>query len=104
MREESQEAYTAAVARSTLAYQFNTRAFVRAILQYSSYDYNLALYDDDREDVEEGLSTQLLFSYKLNPQSAIYVGYSDASQGTLDYDLTRTDRTLFIKVGYAFLF
>jgi len=103
MREQSQELYTAAVARTTLAYQFSTRAFVRAILQYSSYDYNLALYDDDPEDFEEGLSTQLLFSYKLNPQSAIYVGYSDASQGTQDYELTRTDRTFFVKVGYAFL-
>jgi hypothetical protein len=104
MREESQELYTAAVARTTLAWQFNTRAFVRAIVQYSSYDYNLALYDDDPEDFEEGLFTQLLFSYKLNPQSAVYVGYSDASQGTQDYELTRTDRTFFVKIGYAFLF
>jgi hypothetical protein len=103
MREASQELYTAAVARATLAYQFNTRAFVRAVLQYSSYDYNLALYDDDPEDFEEGLFTQLLFAYKLNPQSAIYVGYSDASQGTQDYSLTRTDRTFFVKAGYAFL-
>jgi hypothetical protein len=104
MREDSQELYTAAVARTTLGWQFNTRAFVRAIVQYTSYDYNLALYDDDPEDLEEGLFTQLLFSYKLNPQSAIYVGYSDASQGTQDYELTRTDRTLFVKIGYAFLF
>jgi hypothetical protein len=103
MRERSQELYTAAVARTTFAWQFNTRAFVRAILQYSSYDYNLALYDDDPEDFEEGLFTQLLFSYKLNPQSAIYVGYSDASAGTQDYELTRTDRTFFVKIGYAFL-
>jgi hypothetical protein len=50
--------------------------------------------------------SQLLFSYKRNPQSALFLGYSDTWRGmtepTLDrVPLTQTDRTLFAKVGYA---
>jgi hypothetical protein len=57
------------------------------------------------EPEDEELFTQLLFSYKLNPQTVLFLGYSDNSFGaTLEertIGLTRADRTLFFKVGYA---
>ena len=49
------------------------------------------------------LATQLLFSWKLNPQTVAYLGYSDTSFAGDDYDLTRADRTFFAKVGYAWV-
>ena len=49
------------------------------------------------------LFTQFLFSYKINPQTVFYVGYSDSSFGDDRVDLRRADRTLFLKVGYAWL-
>jgi hypothetical protein len=59
----------------------------------------------DSED--RHLFTQLLFSYKVNPQTVLFLGYSDNQQGG-DFtgfeqriDLTPTDRTFFFKVGYA---
>ena len=50
------------------------------------------------------LSTQLLYSYKLNPQSVVFVGYSDS--GYQDDDLSRLEkdnRTLFAKFSYAWI-
>jgi hypothetical protein len=52
------------------------------------------------------LFTQLLFSYKVNPQTVVFLGYSDNRQGFLTpeltrTDLTRSDRTFFLKLGYA---
>lgn len=86
-------------------YQLNIRTFVRAILQYEDLTRNPDLFNDPVSKSEEQLFTQLLFSYKLNPQTVLFLGYSDNSFGTeiaeRTIDLTRTDRTLFFKVGYA---
>ena len=86
-------------------YQLNIRTFVRAIFQYEDLELNPDLFKEPVSESEEELFTQLLFSYKLNPQTVLFLGYSDnsfgiqAGEGTID--LTRTDRTLFFKVGYA---
>ncbi len=45
--------------------------------------------------------TQLLFSYRVNPQTVFLTGYSDAADGS-GTDLIRVNRTFFLKVGYAF--
>jgi hypothetical protein len=97
--------YTANLTQSSLIYQFNVRTFVRAILQYTDIQRTVGLYDDP-EDVEastEGLFSQLLFSYKLNPQTVLFVGYSDDLAGNERIDLRRESRALFLKVGYAWL-
>ncbi len=86
-------------------YQLNIRTFVRAILQYEDLTQNPELFDDPVSENEKQLFTQLLFSYKLNPQTVLFVGYSDNAFGTTleerTIGLTRSDRTLFFKVGYA---
>jgi hypothetical protein len=33
----------------------------------------------------------------------VYVGYSDRSLGDSEVDLTRLDRTAFLKIGYAWV-
>jgi len=45
--------------------------------------------------------TQLLFSYKINPKTVLFVGYNGNYFGAREYDLTQNDRTLFVKLGYA---
>jgi hypothetical protein len=86
-------------------YQLNIRTFLRAILQYEDLTRNPDLYKAQVPKSEEQLFTQLLFSYKLNPQTVLFLGYSDNSFGSelaeSTIDLTRADRTLFFKVGYA---
>ncbi len=52
-------------------------------------------------EFDDGLFNQFLFSYKVNPQTVVFLGYSDNQAGTQSFDLTRADRTFFAKVGYA---
>jgi uncharacterized protein DUF5916/cellulose/xylan binding protein with CBM9 domain len=95
--------YTANLSQLSTVYQFNVRTFLRAILQYTDIDRAPALYLEDVDEHTEQLFSQLLFSYKLNPQTVLFVGYSDSSFGDQRIDLTRTDRTLFLKLGYAWV-
>src|SRR5436309_1736966 len=84
-----------------LIYNLNVRTFVRAIVQYRSVDRNVAVYSVPVSEFDDGLFNQFLFSYKVNPQTVVFLGYSDNQAGTQSFDLTRTDRTFFAKVGYA---
>jgi hypothetical protein len=97
--------YRANIAQMETAWQFNPRTFVRAILQYTDYNYNLDLYLDpeDLDERERRLFTQLLFSYKVNPQTVIFVGYSDNSEAYNGTGFTQADRTFFVKLGYAWV-
>ncbi len=84
-------------------YQFNRRTLVRAILQFTNIERNPALFNETVEARTEELLSQLLFSYKINPQTVLFLGYADTSTGNADISLTRTDRTFFFKVGYAWV-
>ena len=99
--------FTANLTQLTTIYQFNVRTFVRAIFQYTQIERTPELYIAlDPADVEpesERLFTQLLFSYKLNPQTVFFLGYSDVALADQRIDLTRESRTLFLKIGYAWL-
>ena len=96
--------YTATIGQLTASWQFNPRCFVRAILQHVDNQFNPELYTDDRGSDYRDLFTQFLFSYKLNPRTVLFVGYSDNSTATEDYGLTLGDRTVFAKIGYAWVF
>jgi len=87
--------FTANLSQLKLVYQFNVRMFVRTILQYQNIERGNA------ED--ENLFTQLLFSYKINPQTVAFVGYSDSRMGTDMISLTQAGRTFFVKLGYAWV-
>ena len=88
-------------------YQLNIRTFVRAIFQYTDLEINRDLFTAAAvPSDDEQLFSQLLFSYKLNPTTVFFLGYSDNQFGGTDadgrlIDLTRSDRTFFFKVGYA---
>ncbi len=106
--EGGQELFTVNLTQLRAVYNFNVRMFVRGILQYRDLEQDPALYGFPVRDQTETLLSQLLFSYKLNPQTVLFVGYSDNAlgfdqEGVRQVDLTRTDRTFFVKVGYAFL-
>ena len=93
--------YSADITRLCLNYQFSTRAFLRTDLQYVSYNRNQELYLKEVETRYRHLFTQFVFSYQLNPRTVVYLGYSDNYYGALAYDLTQSDRTFFLKLGYA---
>jgi hypothetical protein len=95
--------YTANISYLRAAYQFTRRTFLRAILQYEDYDYVTDLYSDGRVARSRHFASQVLFSYKLNPQTVLYLGYSDNHEGDAAVDPTQTDRTFFAKIGYAWV-
>jgi hypothetical protein len=99
--------FTANLTQLSSVFQLNVRTFFRAIVQYTRVERTPGLYiAQDPADVDpksERLFTQLLFSYKLNPQTVAFLGYSDNSFDDRTHDLTRANRTLFLKLGYAWL-
>jgi hypothetical protein len=97
------ELFEANLTQLRLVYQLNVRTFVRAIFQYRDIVRDPELYVDEVDARTEELFTQLLFSYKLNPQTVLFVGYADNREGDERVNLTARDRTLFFKFGYAFV-
>lgn len=93
--------YTANLTNLAMTYQVNRRVFLRAILQYADYNYNPELYLSDIDPKSNHLFSQFLFSYKINPQTVLFLGYSDDYYGFTGIPLTRNNRTLFMKIGYA---
>ena len=96
--------FDAALSQMQMVYQFNVRTFVRAIMQYTDIDRQSSLYRREVDVSEEDVFGQFLFSYKLNPQTVLFVGYTDSRAGVNDRDLTETGRTFFMKLGYALLY
>ena len=95
--------FEANLSQIRLVYNFNLRMFVRGIFQWLDVERDPDLYDFPVEPQTETLFTQLLFSYKVNARTVLFLGYSDNQLGLQDVDLTRTDRTLFFKIGYAWI-
>jgi hypothetical protein len=95
--------YRADLSQARIVYQFSVRTFVRAIVQYLDLDRNLALYPVEPDPLSRHLFSQFLFSYKINPQTLFFLGYSDNHFGRPGMDLTQRDRTFFVKVSYAWI-
>ena len=82
-------------------YNFNKRTFVRGIIQYQHISRNTDMYLFPVSEGTKTVFTQLLFSYKINPQTVLFLGYSDNNRGMPGIDITKTDRSFFFKFGYA---
>ncbi len=97
------ELFRANLSQLRLVYNFNVRTFVRAIFQYTDLRRDPALFPVAVEPQTRTLFSQLLFSYKVNAQTVLFVGFSDNYLGFEQVELTETDRTVFVKLGYAIL-
>jgi hypothetical protein len=96
--------YRANLTQARLVYQFTVRAFARAIVQRTAVDGQVDLYVDPETEAESrDLLTQFLFSYKVNPQTLAYIGYSDTRSNEGGVDVTVNERGFFFKIGYAWL-
>lgn len=101
--------YTANLSNFRMVYQFSRRFFLRTILQYANYDRNPDLYITQVDPKYRHLFSQVLLSYKINPQTVLFLGYSDDHYGYqqlyqnqyLHIPLTQSNRTFFLKIGYA---
>ena len=85
-------------------WQFSVRSFIRFSVQYQDVERNQDMYIEPVDAHTRDVGRQLLYSYKLNPQTVFFLGYSDSHVDDDDLEsLTITDRTLFMKIGYAWM-
>jgi hypothetical protein len=96
--------YDANLVELRVSYQFDVNSYLKLNVVYSDVDKNLDNNVSAYSKTNSDLSTQLIYSYKLNPQTVFFLGYSDNSYQDDDLrDLRRAERTLFTKISYAWM-
>ena len=94
--------YTTNLSDLRFTYQFGIRSFLRAIIQYSDTKRDPSLYIFDVDARSRDLTSQILYSYKLNPQTRFFIGYSDTGfQNDTMNSIKKTNYTVFTKLSYA---
>src|SRR5262245_24206558 len=97
----NQRLLTARVSRVKSTYTFTARMFVRGIVQYVSTDRDTRLFTSAVSPSDGNLTASVLFAYKLNWQSVMFVGYGD-QRALSDQDrLAQIGRQFFVKLSYA---
>jgi hypothetical protein len=84
------------------SWQIDPRQRIRLSAQASEVERDPSLYQQPVQARSRNLAAQLLYSYKVNPRTALYAGwsqggYSDDQQPGLFQD----NRSLFLKLSYA---
>jgi hypothetical protein len=93
--------FTENLSETRFFYYFNVRTLVRLISQYRVVNQDPSLFPIPVPPRSEHLFLEFLASYKLNPRTVVFFGYSDNYVSAGNVGLTQTDRTFFIKLGYA---
>jgi len=103
------ELFHAELIQLDLAYQFDIRSRLSLTLQSVDVERNTDLFeanqdtdpDNDYFKNDKSMGIQLIYSYKINPQTLVYVGYSDNSlENDNVQSLEKTDKTVFAKFSY----
>jgi hypothetical protein len=106
--------FTAQVERVRAQYMLSPKMFVRAVVQNQRTSSNPLIYGIDLPLRSGNLSSQILFAYKVNWQSVLYLGYGDIRDVNEQVDNTNpanriyrrsfllSNRQLFFKLSYAF--
>ncbi|MEM6453863.1 MAG: DUF5916 domain-containing protein [Acidobacteriota bacterium] len=95
------ELFTANLSEMRLQLPLTRRFLIRLISQYVDVERNPAVFPDGFSTRTEDLFNQLLVSYKWNARTVVFVGYSDGYEANDRVDLTQRNRTVFLKLGYA---
>lgn len=99
---QNEDIFAASVLDARLTWQFDHRSFLRVTVQTTDVDRNPAVYTDVVDSRSRDQGRQLLYSYKINPQTVFFLGYSDQyvdDDSLLGY--TASNRSWFMKIGYA---
>jgi hypothetical protein len=93
--------YTASVERLKTTYSFSSKSIVRIIGQYVTTERNPSRYTFPVDKHGGSFLGSVLYSYKINWQTVLFLGYGDDRTLTPSNDLVKQDRSLFFKVSYA---
>lgn len=87
-----------------LVYQFNARSFLRLTAQYQNIENeSLVAGSVGQTERDRDFNKQLLYSYKVNPRTVFFLGYSDLADSDSDRPSIQVqERGLFMKLGYVF--
>jgi hypothetical protein len=94
--------FTAQVQRLKATYNFTSRLFVRLIGQYVETRRDPSLYPTPVVAHEASFSGSALLSYRLNWQTAFFLGYGDERERPETGGLDQTSRQFFVKISYSF--
>jgi hypothetical protein len=94
--------FTAQVERIRGTYTFSSRMFLRAIVQNVRTNQNVDLYDAGVDQHSGNLQGSVLYAYKLNWQTVLFVGLGDVRAVDDANTFQKSDRQFFMKLSYAF--
>ena len=100
----SGELFKAEVAQLRATYTFSSKSWLRLIGQWVRTERRPELYDapEDVTPLSEKLGGSLVFAYKLNWQSVLFVGYGDNRELDRFDRLQPASEQVFVKLSYAF--
>ena len=102
LRRDGGTAFRTQVLDGRFSWQLDPRQRLRLSLQASEVERDPSLYTQPTNRRSRDVAAQLLYSYKLNPRSALYAGYSHGGYSDdAQPSLTDTGRSLFFKLSYA---
>jgi len=102
---EGKNVYIANLTDVRISYQFDVESYLKLSMVYSDVNRN----SNNNPNTfygkrDRSLSSQLIYSYKVNPQTVFFLGYSDSSYQDDDISkLKRDQRTFFSKISYAWM-
>ncbi len=89
-----------------ITWQKDNRTSVRLTTQYQRINRDVSLYINQAglEEDDESVNFQLLYSYKVNPQSLVFVGINSASETLPNTrELKQGTNLFFVKFSYSWL-
>jgi hypothetical protein len=96
--------YTAEAQYIRLNYQFTNSSRLRLTFITEEVDRDTSLYLNQNNEYskENQRNVQVVYSYKIDPQSALFIGYGDNAYSDNETLASFTDeKSFFIKVSYA---
>lgn len=102
MRRDGGTAFEATLVNAGGSWQFDPRQRLRLTLQGSEVLRDQALYTDSVNEKARDWATQLVYSYKVNPRTALYAGGSYGAFMDDDHpELFGNTRSVFVKLTYG---
>lgn len=102
LRRDGGTAFDARVLDTRVSWQIDPRQRIRLSAQASEVERDPSLYQQAVQAHTRNLAAQLLYSYKLNPRTALYAGWSQGGYSDdVQTGLFQDNRSLFLKLSYA---
>jgi hypothetical protein len=99
------ELFSAQVTDMRFKWQFDNRSYIRLVVQSENIKNNTALFVNPIEQEFKTLNTELLYSYKINPQTLFFAGYNSGRvKPDIQFNLKEVEKAVFLKFSYSFMY